>query len=146
MTNYNRNDYDQNRYLERIKAAYTLLGGKCVACGSIEDLQFDHVDPLTKLFNITNGTGFSNQKFLTELAKCQLLCQPHHAEKSKTEFVYGRNNGENNGGSKLRELDVLYIRGLFELGHSLTHISKEFNIGMTTTHNIVHRNSWKHVR
>jgi hypothetical protein len=28
------------------------LGGECVVCGTKEELEFDHVDPATKLFTI----------------------------------------------------------------------------------------------
>lgn len=61
------------------------LGGQCVKCGSTEDLEFDHVDPATKSFTITAGWTRKLDLFMAELAKCQLLCQPHHLEKTKQE-------------------------------------------------------------
>ena len=72
-----------------------LLGNKCAVCGISEDLQFDHIDPSTKSFNIT---GFLyHPDIMAELAKCQLLCKPHHLEKSKTEAP-GRPPVEHGGG------------------------------------------------
>lgn len=49
---FNARDYDLNRYEERRNKGLKLLGGVCVKCGTTENLQFDHIDPATKLFNI----------------------------------------------------------------------------------------------
>lgn len=32
-----------------------MLGGKCVRCGATEDLEFDHIDPSTKVFAVMAG-------------------------------------------------------------------------------------------
>lgn len=70
---------------ERKEYAYEILGGICVRCGTSENLEFDHIDPSTKLFNITKAYQYSWQKFIDELAKCQLLCTDCHKKKTKTE-------------------------------------------------------------
>ena len=62
--------------------ALARLGGACVVCGSTEDLQFDHKDPATKLFEISKAGTYAREKFEAELAKCQLLCVKHHIEKT----------------------------------------------------------------
>jgi hypothetical protein len=77
------NEYRRNRYAARIAMATSLLGGKCMRCGSTDDLEFDHVDPGTKLFEIS--AEIANLKFSTildELSKCQLLCKPCHVLKT----------------------------------------------------------------
>jgi 5-methylcytosine-specific restriction endonuclease McrA len=34
-----------------------MLGGRCVRCGAVEDLEFDHIDPTTKRFAVgANGS------------------------------------------------------------------------------------------
>lgn len=49
---YMRN-YMRARYHARRTAGIEKLGGKCVDCSSVEELEFDHVDRSTKVFNIS---------------------------------------------------------------------------------------------
>lgn len=66
------------------------LGGKCVECGTTEDLQIDHIDPKTKSFNMSQY--FSKARLseaYAELDKCQILCHPHHIEKTVSEYKTG---------------------------------------------------------
>ena len=64
------------------------LGGKCVKCGCTETLEFDHIDPSTKSFNIAAGYTKPKEVLLEELAKCQLLCNKCHIEKSKKDLKF----------------------------------------------------------
>lgn len=78
--------YQAKRYYERRNEAVQLLGSICVRCGSTDDLEIDHVERQEKSFNISkviNGTSRSN--YLRELAKCQLLCQQCHLNKTVSE-------------------------------------------------------------
>jgi hypothetical protein len=59
------------------------MGGKCVKCGCTEALEFDHIDPTTKSFNISAGYHKPMEVLEEELAKCQLLCVSCHREKTK---------------------------------------------------------------
>ena len=63
------------------------LGGKCQHCGSIEDLEFDHIDPSTKIENVSHPSMLDGkiEKFWVEVEKCQLLCEPCHRIKTKEE-------------------------------------------------------------
>jgi 5-methylcytosine-specific restriction endonuclease McrA len=79
-------------YKKRISLLIELLGGKCVVCGSKEGLEFDHIDPKTKKFTITEKWSYSIQKVLLEVSKCQLLCHICHKEKNKID------NGESKHG------------------------------------------------
>ncbi len=57
-------------------------GGKCVKCGYNKcplALEFHHIDPTTKDFNI-NGRKSFNQNVKNELDKCILLCSNCHRE------------------------------------------------------------------
>jgi 5-methylcytosine-specific restriction endonuclease McrA len=79
-------EYMARRYDRRKAAAIDQLGGKCVRCGTKDDLDFDHMDPATKSFTIARRlAGVSEAKLQAELAKCQLLCGPCHLEKSRSE-------------------------------------------------------------
>lgn len=81
-------EYSAKRRLKAIE----VLGGCCAVCGSSEDLEIDHIDPATKSFTIAKGWHHAWSKILVELAKCQLLCNPCHIEKSRTD------NGVEHGG------------------------------------------------
>ena len=68
-----------------------MLGGKCVICGTTQNLQFDHINPAEKEFDVGQLLNYAQIKILEELKKCQLLCDTHHTQKSKA-------NGEYRGG------------------------------------------------
>jgi 5-methylcytosine-specific restriction endonuclease McrA len=51
----------------------------------MEDLEFDHVNPATKVFTLTNGHKYPKAKIKDELAKCQLLCSECHDKKTAKE-------------------------------------------------------------
>ena len=84
--------YQLARYHRRRAEAVEKLGRKCVQCGSTEDLHLDHIDPSTKTFDIGAIGTHSETKWQTELAKCQLLCKPHHQIKSVLEQGYNLRN------------------------------------------------------
>jgi hypothetical protein len=64
------------------------MGGKCVECGCTETLEFDHIDPSTKLFNIAAGYTKPKETLLAEVAKCQLLCNKCHIDKTKKDSKF----------------------------------------------------------
>lgn len=72
--------YQLEKYHRRMSEARKLLGGRCVVCGTTEDLEFDHIDPMSKLFTIAHGYARTN--FFEEVRKCQLLCSAHHIKKT----------------------------------------------------------------
>jgi hypothetical protein len=74
-------------YDRRHAEAVAALGGHCAhpGCRLTEDLQFDHIDPKTKTMTIAKMWTASEERFQAELAKCQLLCGPHHLEKTLAE-------------------------------------------------------------
>jgi hypothetical protein len=67
--------------------AYAELGGTCSSCGSSNDLEFDHLDPVSKEFEISAAIrdGYGRDRIAKELAKCQLLCGDCHQAKSSRE-------------------------------------------------------------
>lgn len=74
-----------NQYRTRRKEdAISRLGGKCLVCGSTEQLEFDHINRSEKLASIGKMWTASKEKFETELAKCQLLCRDCHTDKGLT--------------------------------------------------------------
>lgn len=58
-------------------------GGKCELCGYSKckrSLQFHHIKPETKTFQISGNWGLSWEKLKTELDKCILVCANCHGE------------------------------------------------------------------
>lgn len=77
---FDRNLYNRERYYKLRQARIEELGGQCVACGSEYDLEFDHIDPQEKEFDISDN--LTKLKVFEELDKCQLLCHSCHKTKS----------------------------------------------------------------
>lgn len=77
--------YYRDYHKKRRAALLARLGDRCVSCGSTDDLEFDHIDPELKSFNISRNLTASNVAVQAELAKCQLLCRSCHIEKTARE-------------------------------------------------------------
>ena len=75
-------EYMAKRWKARRKNAIISLGGKCVKCGSENELEFDHSDSTMKSFSISRASSMSEKAFSEELTKCQLLCKICHMEKT----------------------------------------------------------------
>lgn len=84
------NRYMKDRYTRRRNEWLVKLGGACVECGTVEQLEFDHIDPRTKEYSIAKIlSGGSEAKVAAEMAKCQLLCHEHHLNKSRADRLAG---------------------------------------------------------
>lgn len=73
-----RTDQYHNRRTKVIEE----LGGKCVRCGSKNDLQFDHKDRKKKKMRMADLHSVSDAALKEELKNIQLLCQECHREKT----------------------------------------------------------------
>lgn len=96
--------YMTDRYHRRRQNFIDSRGGRCEKCGGAEGLEIDHIEPERKSFNIGPAlSGWSESRVRTELAKCQVLCNDCHKEKSKlayamrTECVNGHSYENNLG-------------------------------------------------
>lgn len=85
-----RRAQDLARYYARRAEALELLGGKCqhVDCDETENLQVDHIRREDKVSS--KIYSWSKARRLAELAKCQLLCEYHHVEKTTAEVSDNR--------------------------------------------------------
>ena len=99
-------------YYARKKYFIESLGGKCIICGSVDKLEFDHIDPSNKEHTITSLLSYSEDKIKEELTKCQLLC--HNCHKAKT---YGKQEGLN---------DILEFNCI-NCGNILIRTRRQFN-------------------
>ena len=78
----------QQREQHKEKRAICLeyLGGKCVKCGTIHNLQFDHIKREGKKYEISSRVNNKFDNLKEELDKCQLLCAPCHLDKTAKEW------------------------------------------------------------
>lgn len=81
--------YRAERRIVRRSALIAMLGGKCVDCGATDNLEFNHIDPSTKLFSIGDGIDKKWETILDEVAKCDLRCVPHHRELTSRQHAEG---------------------------------------------------------
>ena len=75
--------YNLNCYYKRRNKLIEQLGGKCVRCGSTENLEFDHIDSNSKRLDVSKRITSNINVINQELAKCQLLCRSCHIQKTK---------------------------------------------------------------
>jgi 5-methylcytosine-specific restriction endonuclease McrA len=68
------------------ESALEELGGKCVICGTTENLEFNHIDPYTKEREVSTKCGLRHKEHL----KCELLCKKHHRLWSNAEARLAR--------------------------------------------------------
>ena len=64
------------------------LDAGCIDCGYKENpaaLQFDHIDPSTKLFRIAAASSKRWEVILAEIMKCEIRCANCHAVKTQRE-------------------------------------------------------------
>ena len=72
----------KSRMRTKLKAV-EYLGGKCCICGynkSVCALEFHHIDPNKKEFQIGSGRCVNWEKVKEELKKCVLVCANCHRE------------------------------------------------------------------
>ena len=71
-------EYIREYRKKRKQKALDMLGGKCVMCGTENNLHFDHITPEGKVNEISSMLTSNIDVFLNELKKCQLLCSDCH--------------------------------------------------------------------
>lgn len=148
-TTEQRREY-QARRRAAIRAELTaMLGGKCARCESTRDLQFDHVDQTTKLFTIASGLDRPRAELLAEVAKCQLLCGPHHKEKTAADNPgrrwagNGQVRGEKHARSKMTDDVVRFVR---ESPLSLREVAALIGVSHSTVRSARQGCTWRHVQ
>ena len=81
--------YNRTKYYEyRERNLRYVAGGRepsCVACGATTSLEFDHVDPKLKSFDVCTRKSLKEPGYREELDKCQILCRDCHESKTAEE-------------------------------------------------------------
>lgn len=143
-TGEQKREYQRKWMAKRRQRGIEFLGGKCKVCGSVENLEFDHIDPATKhpLLRQNNWSGFwswSWVRVIEELMKCQLLCHDCHAQKTHAENPKA---GEFNPSVKLTEGDILVIRAS---GEAYRALGLRYGVDHTLIYQIKKRKIWKQI-
>jgi len=88
-----QNAYQRNWVAERRRLWFR--NKVCANCGTKEHLELDHIDPTQKVDH--RIWSWSWARIIAETAKCQVLCQSCHIEKTMKERDAGLVHGTNNG-------------------------------------------------
>lgn len=84
---------NRNRFRTLLDQLLIQLGGVCSepGCGATTTLQFAHLDPSTKLFNVADSSNsqISFARVIAEAAKCRLLCRRHHVAETRRQHADG---------------------------------------------------------
>jgi 5-methylcytosine-specific restriction endonuclease McrA len=75
-------DTPSKKYHRRRNMYVGLMGGECAECGSKERLEFDHIHPEFKEYNIAHIMLGPFDRLEAELGKCQILCHVCHLSKT----------------------------------------------------------------
>lgn len=134
----------QNRWLKRRRENWICHKGPCSMCGSSDNLEVDHIDPLTKISH--RIWSWSEERRLQELKKCQVLCRSCHLEKTKL-FLNLKNRGEGSPMGKLNRQQVIEIRKKYKTGKfTYRQLSKQYSVTFQSIYAIVKRQTWKHIQ
>ena len=138
-------DYNLKRYYQKKQEYIKLLGGNCAHCGSVDALQFDHIDASKKTFTIGMRMTYPRDVVLEELKKCQLLCRKCHNKKTaKFKDGYERKpNGERINNSKLTGDQVKEIRSILNMTHQ--KIAEVYGVTRSAVSQIIRKETWKHI-
>lgn len=123
-------DYQRNWVASRRAEFFT--GKQCTKCGSTQRLELDHIDPEDKTDHAI--WSWSETRRLRELAKCQILCNSCHKEKSAG-YCRAKFSGIPKPGlRKLTDNQITAIRA----GHSTPErtLAINYKVGKTTIHTI----------
>lgn len=87
-----RKHKDKNRLKQRLLIYNFLLEHPCVQCGETDPivLDFDHLDPKEKSFNVSKAINHSGKGIIKEMEKCQVLCANCHRRKTAKQFNHFR--------------------------------------------------------
>lgn len=134
-------EFQQRWYAAR--RAEFFAGKSCKKCGSTEQLRLDHIEPKSK----TNHRvwSWSQIRRNIELAKCQILCEPCHKE--KTYLNHEKARGEAVGVSKLTEVNVREIRSRWENSYCTKRgLAREYGVDEKVIRLLLKGEIWKHVQ
>lgn len=82
----NHNKEHLERYHKQRKEAIEYLGSKCSKCGSVYELEIDHINWKDKTLCPGKDWGYTEAWWKEIKDRCQLLCRDCHKEKTKKDL------------------------------------------------------------
>ncbi len=73
-------ELNRQRRKQRRELCLSILGGKCIKCFTVEDLEINHKDPDTKILTTQQIHNLPEDELVIELQKCELLCKACHID------------------------------------------------------------------
>ena len=129
----------QRKWVARRRAEW-FADKACVDCGSIEELQLDHVDPALKVSH--SIWSWSKARRDAETAKCVVRCRPCHVIKTVSNGEKAR--GERHGAATISSEVIASIRARAAAGERQVDICKDLGLDKRYVSAIVTRRSWKY--
>lgn len=72
------------QWISQRRCNWFAANGPCVECGSVENLELDHIDPNKKVSH--RIWSWSKKRRDEEIAKCQVLCRSCHTHKTYRDY------------------------------------------------------------
>lgn len=123
LTGDRKREY-QREWVRARRAEY-LKDKSCAHCGSVTNLDVDHIDASTKEIRISSlwSMAKDNPKRVAELAKCQILCEPCHVKKTvkNKEIPHGNDHAH----TKYPDELVLSLKQRYENGERQVDLARE---------------------
>ena len=126
--------YNLNCYHKRRNKLIEQLGGKCVRCGSTENLEFDHISSQSKEIDISKQITSDIISIQKELIKCQLLCRSCHIQKTKE---------EKDANAKISKIDATNIRSEYAFSDiTQEKLGEKYGLKQSEISNILRDARW----
>lgn len=132
----------QLRWINERRDSWLKENGPCAKCKTWINLQVDHIDPKLKAMEPAAIWSRKEEVRNKELAKCQVLCEDCHKEKTKENKEY--NYGEKHPKSILTNSKVTWARSEFLKGKSFKEIAEVLQISQDTARQAI-RKGWLHL-
>ena len=100
----------------------------CSICGTIDNLELDHVNPDAKISH--SIWSWSESRRNEELKKCQILCSKHHKEKTVSDKARHYSD-------KIEQIVSLHNTGQY----SVRSLAKLVEVPKSTVFNVIKRNT-----
>lgn len=113
--------------MKKARTDWFTANGPCKQCGSITNLELDHIEPGNKVHHAV--WSWTPMRRNLELQKCQVLCRSCHRKKTTSEQTPGRIFQAKRKITDKQVLQAVLLRGS---GWTIRSIGKKFGVSHVT--------------